>query len=49
MMLSGLLAGPVIAQDGSTIFPAGEVPDYATIETKVTVFVEGVVGDIPKG
>jgi simple sugar transport system substrate-binding protein/basic membrane protein A len=42
-------AGPVVAQDGSIIIPAGEVPDYATIETKMTVFVKGVVGDIPKG
>jgi basic membrane protein A and related proteins len=41
-------AGPVVAQDGSTIFPAGVVPDYATIEAKVTVFVKGVVGTIPK-
>jgi simple sugar transport system substrate-binding protein/basic membrane protein A len=42
-------AGPVKAQDGTMIFAAGEVPDYATIESKLTVFVQGVVGDIPKG
>ncbi|MCU1502101.1 MAG: basic rane lipoprotein [Ilumatobacteraceae bacterium] len=42
-------AGPVTAQDGSTMFAAGEVPDYATIEAKNIVFVKGVVGDIPKG
>jgi simple sugar transport system substrate-binding protein/basic membrane protein A len=42
-------AGPVVAQDGSMIFRAGEVPDYATIESKMTVFVQGVVGSIPKG
>jgi len=42
-------AGPVLAQDGSTLIPAGEVPDYATIETKMSVFVQGVVGQIPKG
>ena len=42
-------AGPVTAQDGSTIFAAGENPDYATIESKLTVFVKGVVGEIPKG
>lgn len=41
-------AGPVVAQDGSTIFPAG-TPDYATVESKNTVFVKGVVGEIPKG
>ncbi len=40
--------GPVLAQDGSEMFPAG-VPDYATVESKNTVFVKGVVGDIPKG
>ena len=42
-------AGPVLAQDGSMIIAAGDIPDYATIETKMTVFVQGVVGDIPKG
>lgn len=41
-------AGPVIAQDGSELFPAG-TPDYATVESKNTVFVKGVVGEIPKG
>jgi basic membrane protein A and related proteins len=40
--------GPIKAQDGSELVPAG-VPDYATIESKMTVFVEGVVGEIPKG
>ena len=38
--------GPVIAQDGKTIFPAGMVPDYAAIEA-LTVFVDGVVGKLP--
>lgn len=42
-------AGPVIAQDGSTIIPAGQVPDYSTIEAKMNAFVQGVVGEIPKG
>ena len=41
-------AGPVIAQDGSTLIPAGEIPDYAKIESTMTVFVKGVVGSIPK-
>lgn len=41
-------AGPVTAQDGSELFAAGTVPDYATIEAKNTVFVKGVVGDLPK-
>jgi simple sugar transport system substrate-binding protein/basic membrane protein A len=40
--------GPVIAQDGSTIIPAGVVPEYDTVESKMTVFVDGVVGEIPK-
>jgi len=39
--------GPVIAQDGSVLVEDGVVPDYATIEG-FTVFVKGVVGDIPK-
>jgi basic membrane protein A len=39
--------GPVIAQDGSVLVEDGVVPDYATIEG-YTVFVKGVVGDIPK-
>lgn len=42
-------AGPVLAQNGSTIIPAGQVPNYATIEAKMTSFVQGVVGDLPKG
>jgi simple sugar transport system substrate-binding protein/basic membrane protein A len=41
-------AGPVYAQDGSVLIAAGTVPDYADIETINTVFVKGVVGDIPK-
>jgi basic membrane protein A and related proteins len=41
-------AGPIKAQDGSEVFGAG-IPDYATVESKNTVFVEGVVGEIPKG
>lgn len=41
-------AGPVVAQDGSVIIPAGQVPNYADIETKMTAFVQGVVGQIPK-
>ena len=45
---SSPFAGPVIAQDGSTLVAAGVVPDYATIES-IAVFVKGVVGDIPKG
>jgi len=40
-------AGPVLAQDGSVMFAAGEVPVYADIEAKNTKFVQGVVGDIP--
>lgn len=40
--------GPVLSQDGKELVPAGEVPDYATIESTFTVFVKGVVGEIPK-
>jgi basic membrane protein A len=43
-------AGPVLAQDGSVLFPAGTVPDYAAIEETFNdnpVFVDGVVGTIP--
>jgi len=40
--------GPVTAQDGSVMFKAGEVPDYATVESLNTKFVKGVVGDLPK-
>ena len=39
--------GPVVAQDGSEIFPAGKVPSYEEIEA-TAVFVKGVVGEIPK-
>jgi simple sugar transport system substrate-binding protein/basic membrane protein A len=38
--------GPVTAQDGTTIFAEGVVPDYAEIEA-VKVFVNGVVGELP--
>ena len=30
------------------MFAAGVVPDYAEIEAANTVFVDGVVGDLPK-
>jgi simple sugar transport system substrate-binding protein/basic membrane protein A len=43
-------AGPVVGQDGDEIIAAGEVPGYDEVETIfATTFVEGVVGDIPKG
>ncbi len=41
-------AGPVVGQDGKTIVAEGTVPDYATIESIMTVFVKGVVGELPK-
>ena len=41
-------AGPVVGQDGKTIVADGTVPDYATIESIMTVFVKGVVGELPK-
>jgi hypothetical protein len=37
-----------MGQDGKTLITAGTVPDYATIESTMTVFVQGVVGDLPK-
>lgn len=40
-------AGPVEAQDGTTLFAAGTVPTYEEIES-TAVFVDGVVGEIPK-
>ncbi|MCU1345302.1 MAG: basic rane lipoprotein [Acidimicrobiia bacterium] len=43
-----VFTGPVIAQDGSELFPAGVPADYATIEDKNVKFVKGVVGDLPK-
>jgi simple sugar transport system substrate-binding protein/basic membrane protein A len=39
--------GPIVSQDGKTLVAAGTVPDYATIETTMTVFVKGVVGEMP--
>ena len=41
--------GPITAQDGSIMIPAGTTPSYADVESKNTVFVKGVVGEIPKG
>ncbi|MEA2703111.1 MAG: basic rane protein [Actinomycetota bacterium] len=38
--------GPVMAQDGSVLFAAGVVPDYAAIEN-LKVFVAGVEGKLP--
>jgi len=41
--------GPIIANDGSTVlFEEGEIGEYDTAESKNTMFVEGVVGQIPK-
>lgn len=40
--------GEVKFQDGSVMFKAGEVPDYAAIEKANTKFVKGVVGELPK-
>ena len=45
---SSPFAGPVKIQSGGMLFPAGDVPDYDTIESKNTVFVAGVIGDLPK-
>jgi len=40
--------GPVMSQDGKTLIADGTVPDYATIESTIVVFVKGVVGEMPK-
>lgn len=40
--------GPVYGQDGKVLVAAGVVPDYATIESTMVVFVKGVIGEIPK-
>ena len=40
--------GPIIAQDGTTLLPAGTTPDYAAVESDNTKFVKGVVGELPK-
>ena len=42
-------AGPVTAQDGSLLFEDGEVPVYDEIEARNSMFVQGVVGEIPQG
>jgi simple sugar transport system substrate-binding protein/basic membrane protein A len=43
-------AGPVYDQDGNVVVKEGEVPTYDEVETIfASTFVEGVVGDIPKG
>jgi basic membrane protein A and related proteins len=43
-------AGPVLDQDGNEVIAAGEVPAYDEVETIfASTFVEGVIGDIPKG
>ena len=47
---AGLDAGYAFASwplMGDALFPAG-VPDYATVESKNTAFVKGVVGQLPK-
>ena len=40
--------GPIVSQDGKSLIADGTVPDYATIESTITVFVKGVVGEMPK-
>jgi basic membrane protein A len=43
-------AGPVLDQDGNEVIAEGEVPTYDEVETIfASTFVEGVIGDIPKG
>ncbi|MBX6390085.1 MAG: BMP family ABC transporter substrate-binding protein [Frankia sp.] len=39
--------GPVRDQEGTVRIPAGEVPDYATLDG-IDFFVEGVIGELPK-
>ena len=41
--------GEILANDGTTVlFAEGEVGDYDTAESKNSMFVEGVVGEIPE-
>ena len=40
--------GPIMSQDGKELVAAGTVPDYATIESTMVVFVKGVIGELPK-
>jgi basic membrane protein A len=40
--------GPIVSQDGKELVAAGTVPDYATIESTMVVFVKGVIGELPK-
>jgi basic membrane protein A len=40
--------GPILSQDGKELVAAGAVPDYATIEETMVVFVKGVVGQMPQ-
>ena len=41
--------GEILANDGTTVlFAEGEVGDYDTAESKNSLFVEGVVGEIPE-
>jgi simple sugar transport system substrate-binding protein/basic membrane protein A len=42
--------GPILANDGTTVlFEEGEIGEYDTAEGKNSMFVEGVVGEIPEG
>jgi basic membrane protein A len=40
--------GPIVSQDGKELIAAGTVPDYATIESTMVVFVKGVIGQMPQ-
>ena len=41
--------GPIMANDGTTVlFEDGEIGEYDTAEGKNSMFVEGVVGELPK-
>jgi simple sugar transport system substrate-binding protein/basic membrane protein A len=41
--------GPILANDGTTVlFEDGEIGEYDTAEGKNSMFVEGVVGEIPE-
>lgn len=41
--------GPILANDGTTVlFEDGEIGEYDTAEGKNSLFVEGVVGEIPE-
>jgi simple sugar transport system substrate-binding protein/basic membrane protein A len=44
---TSVFKGPIVCQDGTVLFKAGEVPTYAQINS-INCLVKGVVGTLPK-